>query len=147
MNTTNDQQVINEKKNTICWHCANACGGCSWSDELIPVNGWNAVETRINCIGQGFIVMGCPEYIEEAPGHRKRPDEFDPDGCERLIQRMTAAAADDYIKISEMRSDVTRWFRSKMFANLSGANPEAIISKLKILAREHDKKIERSIDP
>lgn len=144
MNTTSDvsQEQINAKRATICWHCAKACGGCSWSDGLKPVNGWTVTETHINCIGQGYIVIKCPEYVDENSNKRQRPENFDPDGCERLIQRIAGSAADDYIKCPSMRSDITKWFRSKEFSNLSGANPEVIISRLKVLAREHDKKLE-----
>lgn len=34
-------------KQTLCWSCKNACGGCSWSKSLKPVEGWVAEETRI----------------------------------------------------------------------------------------------------
>ena len=29
-----------------CWDCANACGGCEWSDHLEPVPGWDATPTQ-----------------------------------------------------------------------------------------------------
>ena len=34
-----------EASKTLCWNCGNACGGCSWSDDLEPVEGWHARET------------------------------------------------------------------------------------------------------
>lgn len=52
---------------TLCWFCERACGGCSWSDKLEPVAGWNAEKTKI-LITKGtnidsFIVKDCPLFI------------------------------------------------------------------------------------
>jgi len=30
------------KKETLCWKCANCYGDCSWSEDFIPVDGWDA---------------------------------------------------------------------------------------------------------
>ena len=57
-----------EKKPTLCWDCANACGGCSWSDHWKhePVPGWTAEETvlKINSglLIQSYSVRECPEF-------------------------------------------------------------------------------------
>lgn len=57
---------------TICWECKNAVGGCSWSRELEPVDGWQAIPTKIKANGNNqiimtdsYIVRGCPEFIED----------------------------------------------------------------------------------
>ena len=58
---------------TICWSCANACGGCEWSERFRPVPGWTAVETviKINATVNGssqktetqsYHVISCPKY-------------------------------------------------------------------------------------
>lgn len=31
---------------SICWNCVNACGKCSWSSELKPVDKWKATKTK-----------------------------------------------------------------------------------------------------
>ena len=61
-------------KQTLCWDCAKACGGCSWSDyeEQTPVPGWTAEEAQLrlnnNLFTTTFIVKECPEY---RPDRRK----------------------------------------------------------------------------
>jgi hypothetical protein len=55
---------------TLCWKCQNATGGCSWSQELKPVEGWVAKKTKIR-LQRGandidsFIVRKCPEFIPD----------------------------------------------------------------------------------
>ena len=46
---------------TLCWSCSNALGGCSWSQEKIPVSGWEAKET-IHEDFNSYIVKKCPQY-------------------------------------------------------------------------------------
>ena len=58
---------------TLCWTCQNACGGCSWSRNLEPVEGWEAKPTRLNIyISEGnegmdcsYHVINCPQYIPD----------------------------------------------------------------------------------
>ena len=65
-------------KDTLCWTCVNACGGCSWSNhwEHSPVPGWKATRTRIrntNTDDDGsYLVEECPEYVPQTP--RKKPE-------------------------------------------------------------------------
>ena len=54
---------------TLCWRCANACGGCSWSRNFIPVSGWDAIPTRIRthhstaaATNESYIVRQCPRF-------------------------------------------------------------------------------------
>lgn len=64
-----------EEKKTICWTCANACGGCSWSDHWKhrPVPGWKAEKAllRVNRgeMVESYSVIECPEYRPD--GERK----------------------------------------------------------------------------
>lgn len=53
------------KRHALCWDCANACGGCNWSNELKPVDGW---EIEYGGVGrrQGAYVVSCPEFIRDA---------------------------------------------------------------------------------
>lgn len=63
------------KKMTLCWDCAKACGGCSWSDhfEHSPVPGWEAEETHLrldnNGNGTSYIVLSCPEFERDGANH------------------------------------------------------------------------------
>lgn len=64
-------------KQTICWGCINAVpnpetgAGCSWSRNLVPVEGWEAEGTRLLSYANldpreftSYRVIKCPEYIE-----------------------------------------------------------------------------------
>ena len=55
---------------TLCWDCAKARGGCSWSDSLEPVEGWTAEPTTKAQFRQeplhSFLVMECPEFKRDA---------------------------------------------------------------------------------
>ena len=63
---------MNNHRQTPCWDCAKATGGCSWSDhwEHSPVPGWNAIETRLKWNYEAndcsFIVIECPEFERDA---------------------------------------------------------------------------------
>lgn len=61
------------KKSSLCWKCKKSVGGCSWSREFKPVNGWKAERTIIsNHSNRGnkyqrtkiesYIVSECPEF-------------------------------------------------------------------------------------
>ncbi len=56
------------KKLALCWYCKNACGGCSWSKNLIPIKGWKAKEVTNRGISDSGIksykVIECPEFVE-----------------------------------------------------------------------------------
>lgn len=57
---------------TLCWDCANYCGGCSWSEHLnhTPVKGWRAFRRDLsNKTGEtieSYVVIDCPEFIRDA---------------------------------------------------------------------------------
>lgn len=52
-----------------CWDCKNACGGCSWSRNFTPVNGWVAEPTTITYktgdilhTTDTYKIFECPEF-------------------------------------------------------------------------------------
>ena len=55
---------------TLCWDCANATGGCNWSDELQPVEGWKIIPTMKKAFNHpdypSCIVLECPEFKRDA---------------------------------------------------------------------------------
>ena len=69
-------------RQTLCWDCANATGGCSWADRYdhTPVKGWTAIQTTLRCHSpsshaettNSFIVIDCPEFIRDAEGYGAR---------------------------------------------------------------------------
>ena len=81
------------KPKTICWDCANACGGCSWSDHWKhkPVEGWNAVRNDLHnkdgAVIESYIVYECPEFVRDSVGygqHRVRRNQDE--GCMQDLQ-------------------------------------------------------------
>ena len=56
---------------TICWRCANTNDSCPWHSEAhLPVDGWNATESKVKmevCNGiarytRSYIVHKCPKF-------------------------------------------------------------------------------------
>ena len=62
------------RRHALCWDCAKACGGCSWSNhwEHRPVPGWVAEETRVRMNNDTyeptFLVIACPEFERDGIG-------------------------------------------------------------------------------
>ena len=50
---------------TLCWECANATGNCSWSEDLIPVEGWVA-EYSTKTKEDSYRVIACPEFVRDS---------------------------------------------------------------------------------
>lgn len=80
-----------------CWDCAKSCGGCSWSRDFIPVDGWKAAPTskhNANRVGtESYQIEYCPEYEKETPID---PQTLDTDGCVNLLAAYFETAAEDY---------------------------------------------------
>ena len=60
-------------KHTLCWDCANATGGCTWSRLLEPVEGWTAIRIKgkpykldPEIDTDTFLVQKCPEFMRDA---------------------------------------------------------------------------------
>lgn len=67
------------KQHSLCWDCANATGGCSWSqfEDYEPVPGWKAIPTVIHSTLESgrtdsFIVIECPEFKRDALNYGQR---------------------------------------------------------------------------
>lgn len=64
----------NYKTFTLCWSCAKACGGCSWSREFKPIDGWDAIPTKIRIPDDdggarycdSFKITACPQYVADS---------------------------------------------------------------------------------
>ena len=54
---------------TICWNCQRATGGCSWSQNFKPVDGWKVQKTSIRESGvrnfESVKVLECPKFVED----------------------------------------------------------------------------------
>lgn len=67
-------EILRKKKsnssNSICWKCKKATGGydCSWANEFLPVQGWDAEKTELknyNGIIESYEVFKCPLFLED----------------------------------------------------------------------------------
>lgn len=62
------QQYVRERhlRSTLCWDCSRALGGCSWSREYVPVEGWVAEPTTIRNNATGYTnsyhIIACPLF-------------------------------------------------------------------------------------
>lgn len=58
------------KSPTLCWDCAKALGGCSWSDFFIPVDGWEARKFHKDEASrpdhESYFVYQCPEFQRDS---------------------------------------------------------------------------------
>lgn len=62
------RKTTQRKTNSICGGCWRPCGGCSWSRDSKPVDGWTAVPATItsNTLHPDtFIVLECPQFVRE----------------------------------------------------------------------------------
>lgn len=58
----------NDEFSQPCWTCEHACGGCSWSSEFIPVEGWRAVPVTIpynETCADTYKILYCPKYTPD----------------------------------------------------------------------------------
>lgn len=116
---------------SLCWMCGNACGkGCSWSESFIPVEGWEAIRDDKN---DSYTVVNCPKFRSG----NGRPEEWDIEGCQELAAAIIKTAIVDY-KAGVKRGLITRFFRSKAFANISKIDPEWLIQALKESVEENN---------
>ena len=62
-------------KDTLCWECEKATGGCSWSDKLIPVEGWEAIPTEVKMTVYSTVnsykIVNCPLFSSDERGFLK----------------------------------------------------------------------------
>ena len=60
-------KIRTDANGQLCWRCAKACGGCSWSSSLTPVEGWEA-EPHLIKDATGDIntykIRKCPLFVK-----------------------------------------------------------------------------------
>lgn len=145
---------------TKCITCGNACGGCSWSRDFTPVEGWFAALQPVKNHEkqrtlESYLVMDCPEYT---PDRRIRPEDISNDSVHALAAAVVEQAIADYrtcirgqslsgernrggrhTDYNELRqlscessmTSIERFFRSDWFYTLCDCDGEAIIKRLK----------------
>ena len=143
------------KEESPCWTCGNACGGCSWSRDSMPVPGWDA-DANILADGtmRGYVIHHCPERIPD--DHELfRDKEIDTSGMLALIEAMATCMRDDYVNgkgpydenkrmtpgeiRTANRNHIEKFILSKRGRNLMQlSSPDDVINGLRQLARRHD---------
>lgn len=111
---------------TLCWKCGKSCtGGCSWSKDFVPVNGWIAENNEKT---GSYSVITCSEFVKS-----RKLDDIDINGARDLAASIINMAVNDYrvAKKHETRRSIENFFRSKLFSNLSDIDPEKIIALLR----------------
>lgn len=140
MNYKDKEKASRKHVDTLCVTCRKACGKCSWSETLTPVPGWTAEETTTSYGLSSYLVTACPEYVRAGRFRDEvKPSDLDTEGCHALVTAIVKTAAEDYVDIPEQRSQITYFFRSSLFANLSLADPEYIIKTLRARAKQRDR--------
>ena len=97
------------KKETLCWKCAKACGGCSWSSLAHkPVTGWTAERRDLYIQNssvpvESYVVHDCLEYVPDGREH-DAPKQDVPPLPESMVEEMISLrenAGLTYEKIAE----------------------------------------------
>ena len=150
---------MSEENDTLCISCRNACKSesrCPWAGALIPVDGWEAEETK-----NGYRVISCPLF---SPG-RGLPHEIDTHGMMRLLEAAAQQARNDYLlgidiysesekkaavkdtlesrveRRVKNRKSIEYWILHNGSALLGISNPEEVVRMLRKMARRHDEEI------
>ena len=137
---------------SLCWSCKNACGGCSWSDSLTPVEGWTADEALIKGSHTmpevpTWSVRACPQFAQDCTLTARKKAFHRPDGDSGGYLTLAAAiikeACKDYkmaIKTGNgvIRREVERFFLGDYFKQLSDLDPQVLMRSLRELVKEED---------
>ena len=95
------------KANTLCWDCENYIGGCSWTKDFKPVEGWKAEEVTNSNNTDTYLVRECPQF---KPG--KANTNIESDGFIRLtyaiIKQMVKEYKNNYITLKKTPMGITR---------------------------------------
>ncbi|MBQ1789777.1 MAG: hypothetical protein II008_06355 [Oscillospiraceae bacterium] len=145
---------------TICIECKYQCSRkCSWAWEFVPVDGWNAIETK-----NGYDVYECPNFQK---GRGLPRAGFDTDGVIHCLQALMIQTRDDYIKGVDLNIDndgnkkkskyrkpltpeeraqtraacrkrIEHWLRNDGQKLMMLSDPEAVINQLRKFARKYE---------
>ena len=118
------------RKDTLCWECEKAGGKCSWSKNFTPVEGWNAIPTKISCgykkngtephFIDSFQVLECPEF-EKMEELKRRAAEKKPK--KKKYEQYTKYKTNDYAEIHRLH-DLGKSY--KEIANILGVSDKSI---------------------
>lgn len=47
---------------SLCWSCGNSFKDCSWFNDFVPVEGWDAKRYRIENNDYSYVIKSCPKF-------------------------------------------------------------------------------------
>lgn len=122
-------------ENSLCWKCANACtSGCSWAENLTPVEGWTA---EYNKKSKTYCVKECPLFTPENVKAKRK--DINDKGALLLMQCLLSLTREDYMMMPRLRPDIENWIRRRGGMLCMFDDPEGVIRKLKADAFRYDK--------
>ncbi len=80
--------MVNREGWSICIDCEHYLFGCSWSEELKPVDGWTAIKK-----GYSMTITDCPQYRKCVVPMKMVSDE----GIKNLLTAIVKRTINDYI--------------------------------------------------
>lgn len=92
------------EKPQLCWKCSHCTGGCSWSDHLVPVDGWTAMQT-FDKWGRPYswLIEDCPGFVAATRGKIELSnDEEVNEGVMALLEQAMKIARNDYLQTQSM---------------------------------------------
>lgn len=125
----------------LCEKCGKACGGCNWSDELKPVEGWDAEETDLAGFNT-YIIRRCPEFVRGTRDDKRRIG-MDTNGFQLLLEAMMRQMRYDYVHgtIHE-KTSIENFLRGEDARKmLQLTDTEGVILRLRELAKQHAQSI------
>ena len=109
----------------LCVWCARSnINGCSWAEDLTPVEGWTAEPSK-----QGWHVIECPLFVKET-AETILPAKLDDRGVMALLEEAAKQMREDYVQgrggpYDDFNKNRKREER-KSPAEIRGANRQAI---------------------
>lgn len=96
----------------ICFDCARACGGCSWSRRFKPVPGWTAQRATLPGGTPGttidtYQVTACPKYV-------------------KTVRHSTQGRATPVIRTNPETGEEKRYASMSIAAHVLAGNPSRI---------------------
>ena len=128
------------KADTLCWSCLNACdNGCSWSESLTPVDGWEAERTyTLEGEEYSYNVRACPQY---SPWRGFESSQaITTSGLMALLEQAFRIARRDYPLCGPYEREVIEDFLRDWLRE-----PDGAIDELRRAARKRDEEQERRI--
>lgn len=112
----------------LCWICAKACGGCSWTEidystgkaRFEPISGWDAT---YNAVSGSYSIKSCPEYEAEHYTPERTAKEGGPRlkyDIEKFRDFMMAGMTDNEIsrRMGGMPASTIRTYKERIWRGL-----------------------------